>query len=150
MTGLNIGTNIREHRRALSMPQEELAAICMVSRQTVSNWETGKTLPDVHSLKYLAAAFGTTVDELLADDGPEIARRSSIGRYEFQAVRHGGVRPACHLLDACRPRAAIRGMAWVRRDGWGIPWKRSTRREEHHGSFRFRAGQPPLPEHALG
>lgn len=86
MTGLNIGTRIRQHRQALNMSQEELAASCMCSRQTVSNWETDKTLPDVQSLKYLAAAFDTTADNLIADDGPEIARRVSADRRELQVL----------------------------------------------------------------
>ena len=86
MTGLNIGSRIRGHRTALNMSQEELAGTCLCSRQTISNWETGKTLPDVQSLKYLAAAFDTTVDDLLADDGPEIVRRSSADRRELQVL----------------------------------------------------------------
>lgn len=86
MTGLNIGARIRQHRQALGMSQEELAASCMCSRQTVSSWETDKTLPDVQSLKYLAAAFDTTADDLIADDGPEIARRVSADRRELQVL----------------------------------------------------------------
>lgn len=45
-----IGAGIREQRERLGMSQEALARACMVSRQTISNWETGKTLPDIQSL----------------------------------------------------------------------------------------------------
>lgn len=86
MTGLNIGSRIRGHRTALNMSQEELAGTCLCSRQTISNWETGKTLPDVQSLKYLAAAFDTTVDNLIADDEFEIIRKSSSDRRELQVL----------------------------------------------------------------
>ena len=86
MTGLNIGARIREHRMTLDMSQEELAETCLCSRQTISNWETNKTLPDVQSLKYLAAAFDTTVDNLIADDGPEIIRRTSADRRELKVL----------------------------------------------------------------
>lgn len=86
MAGWHIGARIRQHRQALNMSQESLAASCMCSRQTVSNWETGKTLPDLQSLKYLAAAFDTTTDDLIADDGPEIARRASADRRELQVL----------------------------------------------------------------
>ena len=86
MTGLNIGARIREHRTALGMSQEELAEACLCSRQTISNWETNKTLPDVQSLKYLATAFDTTVDDLIAEDGPKIIRRTSADRRELQVL----------------------------------------------------------------
>lgn len=36
-----IGAGIREQRERLGMSQEALARACMVSRQTISNWETG-------------------------------------------------------------------------------------------------------------
>ena len=86
MTGLNIGERIRQHRTALGMSQEALAETCLCSRQTISNWETNKTLPDVQSLKYLAAAFDTAVDDLIAEDGPKIIRRTSADRRELQVL----------------------------------------------------------------
>lgn len=72
---MNVGERIREHREASGMLQEDLAKACYVSRQTISNWERNKTLPDIESLKTIAATFGTTVDALIGDDAPEIAQR---------------------------------------------------------------------------
>ncbi|NJE80710.1 XRE family transcriptional regulator [Olsenella sp. SW781] len=73
---MDVGTRIREHREAAGMRQDQLAELCRVSRQTISNWERNKTLPDVVSLKVMAHELGTTVDALIGDDIPEIRRRA--------------------------------------------------------------------------
>ena len=39
-----------------------------VSRQTISNWETDRTYPDVQSLLLLSEVFGTSIDELVKGD----------------------------------------------------------------------------------
>lgn len=78
---INLGGRIREYRQAAGVSQDDLAKRVFVARQTVSNWETDKTLPDVQSLKLLAGTFGITVDELLGDDGPELVRRTAKERH---------------------------------------------------------------------
>lgn len=60
-----ISEQIRNRRRKLGLSQEDLAARIYVSRQTISNWETGRTYPDIESLLLLSALFGATVDELI-------------------------------------------------------------------------------------
>ena len=72
---MDVGTRIREHREAAGLRQDQLAELCRVSRQTISNWERNKTLPDIQSLKLMAHEFGTTIDALVGDDVPEISRR---------------------------------------------------------------------------
>lgn len=81
--GMSIGASIREQREALGMSQEDLARACMVSRQTISNWENGKTLPDIQSLTYLADAFNITVGDLIGGAGTEIVRGVSADRREL-------------------------------------------------------------------
>lgn len=69
---MDIGNQIREHRRRLGISQDELARRLYVSRVTVSHWETSKTLPDVQSMLLLANLFGTTIDELVRGDVDEM------------------------------------------------------------------------------
>lgn len=52
----------------MNISQEELAQRVYVTRQTVSNWETEKSYPDIHSVLLLSQVFGTTVDALLKED----------------------------------------------------------------------------------
>lgn len=65
---MEIGSIIREHRKASTMSQDDLAAKVFVSRQTISSWENGKTYPDVQSLLLLSGIFGVTVDSLIKGD----------------------------------------------------------------------------------
>lgn len=44
---MNIGTKIRELRRARDLTQDELAELLGVSYQAVSKWETGAACPDL-------------------------------------------------------------------------------------------------------
>ena len=80
---MNVGQRIREHREAAGLLQDDLAKSCYVSRQTISNWERNRTLPDIESLKRIADTFGTTVDALIGDDAPEIAQRVDEEAREF-------------------------------------------------------------------
>ena len=68
MDDLEIGKTIKQHRTELGWSQEALAEKAYVSRQTVSNWETEKSYPDVHSLLILSDLFGVSLDELIKGD----------------------------------------------------------------------------------
>ena len=55
-------------RKKNGMSQEELADRLGVSRQAISRWELGATLPDVPNLLKLSDLFGVSTDYLLRDD----------------------------------------------------------------------------------
>lgn len=55
-------------RRELS--QEDLAAALGVSRQSVSKWETGQSVPDLDKIIRMADLFGVSVDELVREGDP--------------------------------------------------------------------------------
>ena len=65
---MELGNQIKAHRAVLSLSQEELAEKVYVTRQTVSNWETGKSYPDIHSLLLLSALFDVSLDQLIKGD----------------------------------------------------------------------------------
>lgn len=67
-TEMKLREQIRKYRTEMKLSQEELAARIYVSRQTVSNWETGKNYPDIHSLLLLSALFGVSLDQLIKGD----------------------------------------------------------------------------------
>ncbi|MCF0122505.1 MAG: helix-turn-helix transcriptional regulator [Ruminiclostridium sp.] len=50
------------------MSQEELAEKMDVSRQSVSKWESGGSIPDMNKILMLSEIFGVTTDYLLKDD----------------------------------------------------------------------------------
>lgn len=61
-------------RKRAGLSQEELSGRVGVSRQAVSKWETGESVPETGKLAALAAALGVTVDWLLSEDEPEQPR----------------------------------------------------------------------------
>ena len=67
----NVGKQIRKLRTARSMTQDDLAEQLFVSRQTVSNYETGKSNPDIDMLVQIAQVFGTDVNCLIY--GPPVS-----------------------------------------------------------------------------
>jgi len=54
-------------RTARELSQEDLAEKLEVSRQSVSKWETGQSVPDLDKIIRLADLFGVTVDELVRE-----------------------------------------------------------------------------------
>ena len=60
-----IGAIIRKHRIAQGITQEELGRKVFVSKQAVSKWETGKTLPDIEIVRKLCDILQIDKDEIL-------------------------------------------------------------------------------------
>lgn len=67
----DIGKNIRDLRRLKQMTQDELAEKLFVTRQTVSNYEVGKSRPDVEMLVKIGEVLGVDIHELLYGPAPK-------------------------------------------------------------------------------
>ena len=65
---MTVGERIQFYRKQNGLSQEELARMLIVSRQTVSLWENGQTLPTIDNLIRLRDIFGITVDEMLVGE----------------------------------------------------------------------------------
>lgn len=74
-----IGERISRFRKTRNMSQEELASTLNVSRQTVSKWETGDTLPDVYNAVAIANLFHVSLDTLILGEGAKYSESSYIG-----------------------------------------------------------------------
>lgn len=61
----DISKNIKQLRIKKGLNQEQLSAMIGVTRQTISNWERGVSLPDIDSIVKIAAALGVGAEELL-------------------------------------------------------------------------------------
>ena len=57
--------NLISLRKLNHMSQEELAEKLGISRQTLSKYETGESIPDIERSKAIADAFGVSLDELV-------------------------------------------------------------------------------------
>ena len=65
---MELNTQIRKYRAGMKLSQEELAEKVYVTRQTISNWENGKSYPDIHSLLLLGSLFNVSLDQLIKGD----------------------------------------------------------------------------------
>ena len=65
---MNIADKLIALRKKSGMTQEELAEKMDVSRQAVSKWESGQTVPDLGKIIQLSELFGVTTDYLLKDE----------------------------------------------------------------------------------
>ena len=71
---MNVGTRIKKYREKQNVSQEELALKVFVSRQTISNWETNKSYPDIKSLTMLSSIFHVTLDDFIKGDIEEMKK----------------------------------------------------------------------------
>lgn len=69
-----LSEQIRRGRKQLGMSQADLAEAIWVSRNTISNWESGTTTPDIQSLVLMSALFGVTLDQMVKDDDRVMAQ----------------------------------------------------------------------------
>ena len=63
---LSIGQKIQEYRVRNGFTQEILAEKLGVSRQSISKWELGQSLPEVDKIITMSNLFSVTADELLS------------------------------------------------------------------------------------
>ena len=66
---MKFNENLKYLRKEAKLTQEQLAEKLNVSRQAVTKWESGQSLPDIQNLKEMAGMFGVTMDALVGDIG---------------------------------------------------------------------------------
>ncbi|RYF73779.1 MAG: helix-turn-helix domain-containing protein [Cytophagaceae bacterium] len=65
----NLGESLKQFRKLKKMSQAGLAQLIGVKPQAVSEWETGKSRPDIRKLPDIAKALGVTLSELVGGEG---------------------------------------------------------------------------------
>lgn len=86
---MDIGLQIKKFREHQKISQEELALKIFVSRQTISNWETNKSCPDVKSLIALSNIFNVSLDDFIKEDIKEmreIVEKTTIKKFHVISI----------------------------------------------------------------
>lgn len=86
---MDIGLQIKKFREQQKISQEELALKIFVSRQTISNWGTNKSCPDVKSLITLSNIFNVSLDNFIKEDIKEmreIVEKATIKKFNVISV----------------------------------------------------------------
>ena len=118
---MTLGEKIQSLRKKNGWSQEELAEKVYVTRQTISNWENGKSYPDIHSLLLLSNLFGISLDQLIKGD-VEIMREE-IKEVDLQKFnREAGIFSVLLIgtVVSCVPLAKFFGIYGL--VAWGILW----------------------------
>ena len=71
---MKLETRLKQRRNTLQMTQEEVAEKIHVSRQTISNWENGRNLPDINSLILISEIYAISLDKLMKGD-PKMVKK---------------------------------------------------------------------------
>lgn len=68
---MQLADKLQQLRKQKNISQEELAQILEVSRQSVSKWESGQSVPEIDKIVRLSDIFEVTTDYLLKDTNDE-------------------------------------------------------------------------------
>ena len=77
---VRIGLRFRQARKALGVALQDVANACGVTRQAVSLWETGKTVPNDGTLARAAEYLGVSRRWLLTGELPQRAEPPGTAR----------------------------------------------------------------------
>ncbi|MGN0676427.1 MAG: helix-turn-helix domain-containing protein [Ruminococcus sp.] len=80
-----LNDNIKKFRKIKKLTQEQVAEKLNVSRQTVSKWESGETIPDIYNCCELAKLYEITVDDLLNEQ--KFSNINPKGKHIFGLVK---------------------------------------------------------------
>lgn len=87
-------------RRKNNWSQEELAEMLGISRQSVSKWESGTSIPDLDKIIKLSAIFGVTTDYLLKDELETAVPEESGADFAAQEpLRHVTLEEVTEFID---------------------------------------------------
>ena len=70
---MEIGAKIKAARVSAGLTQEQAAQALAVSRQTISNWENGKTYPDIVSVVRMSDLYSISLDRLLKEEESSVS-----------------------------------------------------------------------------
>lgn len=101
-----IGVNIQSRRKTVGLTQEQVAEQIGVSRQTVTKWETGDSVPDLANAAALCEVLEVSLDQLVSYDPQGTALpMPPRGKHLFGSVTVGErgqiviPKQACDLFD---------------------------------------------------
>lgn len=99
-------------RKQKGWSQEELSDKMDISRQSVSKWESGQSVPDLDKIIKISDIFAVSTDYLLKEEGEteEFASRQGAGSDEEEPVRSVPMEEADGFMALTRKLANIRGI----------------------------------------
>ena len=91
---MNIGDKIKNAREENKLTQTQASESLMVSSKTISNWENGKSLPDILSVIRMSELYQISLDELLKGDKAmmdKIEKDIEISKTEKKIIKYARI-----------------------------------------------------------
>ena len=91
---MNIGDKIKNASEDNKITKTQASESLMVSRQTISNWENGKSLPDILSVIRMSELYQISLDELLKGDKAmmdKIEKDIEISKTEKKIIKYAWI-----------------------------------------------------------
>ena len=107
---MTISEKIQHYRKSAGLSQEDLAKSLLVSRQTISLWENGQTLPTIDNLIRLREIFNVSLDDMLCEENEkavEITEEKFDESYRAVATRDELIDIRRRLIFSFLPLIAI-------------------------------------------
>ena len=107
---MTISEKIQHYRKSAGLSQEDLARSLLVSRQTISLWENGQTLPTIDNLIRLREIFNVSLDDMLCEENEkavEITEEKFDESYRAVATRDELIDIRRRLIFSFLPLIAI-------------------------------------------
>lgn len=109
---MTLAEKLLKLRTDRGLSQGDLAEKLDVSRQSVSKWETGQSVPDLDKIIKLADLFGVTVDDLVREEGrpqPEVSTPQVVC---VEKEREPSLPRACRSWASCAKPSARPWWFW--------------------------------------
>lgn len=84
---------ITRERKKKGWSQEELADKMNLSRQAISKWESGQSIPEVENVVELSRLFGVTTDYLLKEENAELTLQTATGKKDVHQTHEESIQP---------------------------------------------------------
>ena len=103
---MTLAEKLTQLRKQNGWSQEEFAAQLNISRQSVSKWESGASVPDLEKLVKISDIFGVSIDYLIREDSQEEVPYSLPQNSEIPDPPKPGREVTCdeaeNYMSACR------------------------------------------------
>jgi len=95
---LAIGLRLKQARLAAKLTQQDVASDFLCTRQAVSSWESGKTMPSLLEFRQMATLYAVSTDKLLY--GVDSATEEGEGLL-LRLVKHDAPTPPTFADSGC-------------------------------------------------
>ena len=103
---MTFGEHLTQLRKEHNLSQEDLASQIHVTRQTISKWELGITVPDMDILIDISKLFDISIDELVGNEKEKTIEYPKKKVYEYISKKKLFGLPLVHIhFGAGTPRA---------------------------------------------